>query len=76
MEIEKFVANFAAQLEETDAKEISALKKFRELDEWNSFVALTIIAMVDDEYGIKITGEDIRKSQTIEDIYNIVKAKK
>jgi acyl carrier protein len=73
MEIDKFVANFASQFEETDVNEFSSTKKFRELEEWNSLIALQIIAMVDDEYGVKITGEDIRKSQAIEDIYNIVK---
>jgi acyl carrier protein len=36
-------------------------------------VALSIIAMVDDEYGITIKGDDIRKSETVEDLFNIVK---
>jgi hypothetical protein len=35
-------------------------------------IALSIIAMVDDEYGVTIKGDDIRKSETIEDLFNII----
>jgi acyl carrier protein len=35
--------------------------------------ALSIIAMVNDEYDVTIKGDDIRKSTTIEDLFNIVK---
>jgi len=72
MEIQKFIKNFAAQFEETDADLFSAKTKFRDIDEWSSLMALSIIAMVDVEYNVKIRGEDIKMSQTIEDIYNIV----
>jgi acyl carrier protein len=75
MKIEIFIANFAAQLEETDASIITADTKFRELDEWDSLMALYIIAMVDEEYGVKIKGDDMRNSICIKDLYEIVKAR-
>lgn len=76
MEKEKFLKNFAEQFEETDTSEIKMETVFLDIDEWDSLIALSVIAMVDDEYGIKITGDDIRNSKTIEDIYNIVESKK
>jgi len=72
MEIQKFVQNFAAQFEETDAEVFKSDTIFREIDEWSSLTALSIIAMVDEEYSVKLTGEDIRNSKLIEDIYQIV----
>jgi len=72
MEIKKFIQDFAAQFEETNADLFSAKTKFRDIDEWSSLMALSIIAMVDVEYNVKIRGEDIKLSQTIEDIFNIV----
>lgn len=75
MEIKEFIQNFAAQFDETDANEFSAEIVFRELDEWSSLTALSIIAMVDEEYRVKLTGEDIRNSKSIEDIYQIVASK-
>lgn len=49
---------------------LGAGTKFRELDEWSSLIALSVIAMVDEVYGITINGEDIRSSQTISDLFN------
>ena len=73
--MENFIENFAAQFEETDAVLFTAETKFREIDEWSSLTALSIIAMVDEEYHTRLTGDDIRASKTIEDVYNCVKSK-
>lgn len=75
MEIEEFVEHFAAQFEETEPSAFNIDTYFRSIDEWGSMVALSVIAMVDEVYGVKLTGDDIRGSQTLEDIYNIVKSK-
>ena len=75
MELNEFVANFAEQFEDTDVNDIQATTVFKDLDEWSSLVALSVIAMVDEEYNVSIKGEDIRNSNTIEDLFNAVKAK-
>ena len=75
MDITTFITNFANQFDDTDASEFAANTKFKELEEWSSLSALTIIAMVDDEYNVKIKGDDIRASQTIQDLFNIVKSR-
>lgn len=75
MEINEFVQNFAAQFEETAPSEFNAETAFREIDEWDSLISLSIIAMVDEEYNVKLTGEEIRNSKTIEDIYQIIGSK-
>ena len=74
MELKDFIENFAAQFDDTDASEIMAETKFKELDEWSSLVALSVISMVDDEYGKSIRGDMIRNSTTIEDLFNKIKA--
>ena len=76
MDIETFIQHFSEQLEELDAVQITASTKFHEIDEYSSLLALTIIAMIDEEYDVTIKGEDLRKAQTIEDLFNIVKEKK
>lgn len=75
MELIQFIKNFAAQFDETDIAEFSANTKFRDLEEWSSLTALSIIAMVDEEYDVKLKGDDIHNSQTIEDLFNTVKSK-
>ena len=76
MELKDFIEKFAEQFDETDASELSASTKFRELEEYSSLIALSIIAMVDEEYDVTLKGNDIRSSETIEDLFNVVKSKK
>ena len=75
MELKEFIENFASQFEETDTEEITAETKFRELDEWSSLTALSMIAMVDEEYDVQLKGDDMRSAKTVEDLYNIVKSR-
>ncbi len=76
MELKEFIENFVALFDETDASEIQANTVFKELDEWSSLIALGVIAMADEEYDVTLKGEDIRNSQTVEDLFNQVKSKK
>lgn len=75
MESQKFIQNFIDQFDETDEADISLETKFRDLEEWSSLIALSVIAMVDEEYAVKLSGDDIRQSQTVGDLFGIVKAK-
>ena len=72
MDIKRFIDNFADLFDETDPATISATTRFKELEEWSSLVALSVIAMVDEEYDVEFRGDDIRGSNTVEDLFNIV----
>lgn len=76
MNIDKFVDVIASVFDETDASEITAETKFRELDEWSSLIALSIIATIDEEYEVTLKGDDIKNASTINDLFNTVKNKK
>ena len=75
MEIKEFIENFADQFDDTDASEITATTVFKDLDEWSSLTALSIIAMVDEEYDVTLKGDDIRNANTVDDLFNIVASK-
>lgn len=70
--MKEFVSNFAAQFDETEESVFTPETRFREIEEWSSLVALSVIAMVDEEYDVTLKGDDIKKSETIADIYNTV----
>lgn len=76
MELNQFVENFASQFDNTDASEIKADIIFRELDEWSSLTALSVMAMIDEEYDVRIKGEDMRNAVTVGDLFNIVNSLK
>ena len=75
MELNEFIQNFADQFDDTDASEFTATTNFKELDEWSSLIALSIIAMVDDEYDVTLKGDDIKNAVTIEDLFKAVESK-
>lgn len=75
MELNQFVKLFAAQFEETPIESFTPDTKFKEIEEWDSLTALSIIAMVDEELGKRITGNDIRNSNTISELFDRVLSK-
>ena len=75
MNLDQFIEYFADLFDETDTEDITATTQFKDLDEWSSLVALSVIAMVDEEYDVEFRGDDIRGSNTVEDLYKIVKDK-
>lgn len=75
MEIKTFLINFTEILEDTDTSFINETVEFRNLEEWDSMTALSLIAMVDEEYSVKLTGDDIKTSTTIRDLFDKVSAK-
>ena len=72
MELKDFIENLTEQFDDTDASEIQADTVFQELDEWSSLTAMSIIAMVKTQYGKTITGRDVRRCSTVEDLFNLV----
>jgi acyl carrier protein len=75
LEMTTFVQDFEELFDEVEQGSITKDSVFRDLDEWSSLIALTLIAMADENYEIKLTGDDIRTSNTVEDIYQKIIAK-
>lgn len=73
MELKTFLEQFADQFDDTEASVFTPATKFKELEEWSSLMALSIIAMIDDEYEVVLKGDDIRNATTIEELFNVVK---
>ena len=75
MNLDQFIENFADLFDETDPETIQASTRFKELEEWSSLLALSVIAMIDEEYDDEFRGDDIRGSNTVEDLYEIVETR-
>ena len=75
MEIKDFIEVFAEQFDDTELSEFKPGTVFHELDEYSSLIALSIIAMVDEEYGVTLNANDMSSAVTIEDLFNTVNSK-
>lgn len=72
MEMKEFVAHFAEQFDETDVAIFTPELAFRELEEWSSFLALAIMAMIKSEYDVAISADEMRNANTIQELYDTV----
>ena len=72
---EKFIELFKETLE-IDDRELSLEDEFRHYDEWDSLSQLSLIAMLDDEYGVEIENEDFVMIKTLGDLIEEVKKRK
>lgn len=75
MEIKSFIENFSAQFDETDASVFNADTNYRELDEWSSLIALSVLAMIDEEYDVQLKGNEMRGTNTIQELFDLVNSK-
>ena len=72
MEINEFVQNFADQFDDTEASALSPECRFRDLEEWSSFLALAIMAMIKSEYDVAISADEMRNANTIQELFDTV----
>lgn len=72
MEIKEFIEKFAEIFDDTDVSALKPETNFREIDEWSSLSALGVIALADEEFGVEISGSDIRKTNTIQELYELI----
>lgn len=75
MTLDEFVKAFAAEFDDTPEETFKPETNYKELDEWGSLVALSIISMVDDEMDKRLTGADLRSCSSIEELFSLVEAK-
>lgn len=66
--MEKFIELLAEALERED--EIKMEDEFRNYDEWSSIAYLSVIAMMDEEYGVQIEETDFKKLRTVQAVYD------
>lgn len=72
MEISSFIQKMSDAIDIEQSGLLKPETRFKELEEWTSLEALSLIAMVHDEYGISITNQNIRELTTIDDLFTFV----
>ena len=75
-ELANFVEQFVVAVDFQDPVPVGADTRLADLPEWDSLAALGVIVMCDTEFGVAITGNDLKECTTVADIYARVFAKK
>lgn len=75
MDEETFIRDFEEAVEDIGSGTLSAGTRFRELPEWDSLAVLTVLAMVDSEYGVRLRAEDLKTCETLGEFFALVREK-
>lgn len=75
MDIKSFIDSFAGEFELTEPEEFTESTNYRDLDEWDSLLGLSIIGMINNTYGVKVTGEEVKNAGSILGLYKIVESR-
>lgn len=73
--IEEFISTLETEFDELEPGTLKPDTNFSDLDEWSSMHSLIIIALIDTEYEVTITGEDLMSINKVEELYDIVKSR-
>ena len=74
--LEEFVDEFRGQFDDPDAVTLDADTDFHSLDDWSSLIAFSVISMINEKYGVKLTGDQLRSAVKIKDVFELVESHK
>ena len=63
-----FLEKFKLLFDETDPKLINFQTKFKDLEEWNSLIILSLIVLCEEDFKISISPNQIENSKTVNDL--------
>lgn len=76
MDINEFIQKFRAEFEDVPADSVNPGTKIKDIQGWGSMHALIVVALADTEYGVSIKGEELKKADTIQDLFNLIVSKR
>ncbi len=75
MNITDFIKKVEEEFEDIQPSSLSPNDVLAEKFTWDSINALIFLAHVNVEYDVEITAEELIKSKTVQDLYNLVESK-
>ncbi len=70
--IDQFIDSFLTAVDFQEAVEVTPDTVLKDLPEWDSLAALGVIVMFDIDFGKTITGEALKQSRTVADLYKLL----
>jgi acyl carrier protein len=61
---------------EIEGRELQFSDNFKEYDEWDSLNLLSMIAMIDEDYGVVIDSNAMSKVQTLDELFQLIESNK
>lgn len=74
--MEEFIKQFADQFDDTELSVFNAETHFHDLEEWGSLTGLAVLNMISKKHGVKVTPEELKSCETIQNVYDLIQTKK
>ena len=75
MNIQDLLDLFNSVVNQEGKAEILPTTEFKELEEWSSLTAFTLVEEIGAKYNIRIRGIELRRCTTIEDLLELLNSK-
>jgi acyl carrier protein len=73
--LEEFKQKFSEAIEDETVIQFEPDFNFKNLESWDSFSGMSIISMIDQEFGITINAEEMARINTINELYDSIEMK-
>ena len=74
IDLNNFLDVFSQVFDELDTSDFNLKTNFKENDEWDSLTALNLITVLDENYGKKITGDELLKINTVQELKKFIES--
>lgn len=74
--IEEFITKLEQEFDDVPTGTLLAETNYKQMEQWTSMHALIIIAFIDAEFDLILKSDDLKNTETIVDLYELVKQKK
>jgi acyl carrier protein len=75
MDVEKFTRELELEFEEVVPGTLTPNTNYREIEGWSSMHVLVVIAFVDSQFDIILSGGELQQTSSIADLYSIIQEK-
>jgi acyl carrier protein len=76
MNIHDLINYIETEFEEIENGTLVPKSSIRDIDGWSSMHALILIALIDNNYDILLTGEELKNALSIQDLYDVILKRK
>ena len=76
MNIHELINYIETEFEEIENGTLIPESSIRDIEGWSSMHALILIALIDNNYDILLTGEELKNALTIQDLYDVILKRK
>jgi len=75
LNLQQFIRNFANQFASSSNCYYTPDSIISECEGWSSIVALSLVSMIETEYGVHLSSFDLKKVTTIAELFSLVEQK-